>query len=107
VEEAIVKEDPFITIDKNGPVAKAMALAVIQARAVKPDFDMGICGEHAADPASLEVAYGVKLTNVSPGPNQVPIAWLRSAQLSVTAEYGGILREFAKNLSENFTKVIR
>ena len=86
IRHGIVKEDPFITIDKDGPVAKAMAHAVSLARAAKPGYDFGICGEHAADPASLEVCYDIGLTNVSPAPNQVPIAWLKSAQLSLTKE---------------------
>jgi len=106
VGQGIVSEDPFITIDKDGPVAKAMAHAVLLARAAKPNYEFGICGEHAADPASLEVCYGVGLTNVSPAPNQVPIAWLRSAQLSLTKEYGSMLNEYAVKASTSFSKSI-
>jgi pyruvate,orthophosphate dikinase len=106
IENGIIRNDPFITIDKDGPVAKAMCLAVLQARSVKPDFEFGICGEHAADPDSLEICYGVKLTNVSPGPNQVPIAWLRAAQLSLTQKYGGMLEEFASDCVRRFHDVI-
>jgi pyruvate,orthophosphate dikinase len=103
ISEEIIGEDPFITIDKEGPVAKAMAHAVLFARAAKPDYEFGICGEHAADPASLEICYGIGLTNVSPAPNQVPIAWLRSAQLSLTEEYGSILKEYAVKASASFS----
>jgi len=98
LEEGVVKEDPFITIDRGGPVAKAMAHAVLQARSVKPEYEFGICGEHAADPASLDVCYGVGISNVSPGPNQVPIAWLRLAQLTLTEDYGGMLKKYANLL---------
>jgi pyruvate,orthophosphate dikinase len=104
VREKIVAEDPFITIDKDGPVAKAMTHAVLLARGAKPDYEFGICGEHAADPASLEVCYGIGLTNVSPAPNQVPIAWLKSAQLSLTKEYGSTLKEYAVKVSSSFSK---
>jgi pyruvate,orthophosphate dikinase len=106
IENGIIRSDPFVTIDKDGPVAKAMCLAVLQARSVKPDYEFGICGEHAADPDSLEICYGIRLTNVSPGPNQVPIAWLRSAQLSLTQEYGGMLERFALSCVRNFSKVL-
>jgi pyruvate,orthophosphate dikinase len=106
IENGIIASDPFITIDKDGPVAKAMCLAVLQARSVKPDYDFGICGEHAADPESLEICYGVKLTNVSPGPNQVPIAWLRSAQLSLTQKYGWMLEKFALDCVMRFRNVL-
>ena len=104
VSQGIVDEDPFITIDKDGPVAKAMAHAVLLARTAKPDYEFGICGEHAADPASLEVCYGVGLTNVSPAPNQVPLAWLRSAQLSLTKEHGSMLNEYAVKTLTSFSK---
>jgi pyruvate, orthophosphate dikinase len=106
IETGIIASDPFITIDKDGPVAKAMCLAVLQARSVKPDYEFGICGEHAADPDSLEICYGVKLTNVSPGPNQVPIAWLRSAQLSLTEGYGWMLMRFAKDCGLRFQSTL-
>ncbi len=104
VSQEIVKEDPFVTIDKDGPVAKAMAHAVLLARAAKPDYEFGICGEHAADPASIEVCYGVGLSNVSPAPNQVPIAWLKSAQLSLTKKHGSMLNEYAVKASNSFSK---
>jgi len=104
VKERIVDEDPFITIDKDGPVAKAMAHAVLLARAAKPDYEFGICGEHAADPTSLEVCYGVGLTNVSTAPNQVPIAWLKCAQLSLTEEHGGMLKAYVVKASTSFSK---
>ena len=74
VNQGIVDKDPFITIDQNGPVAKAMVWAVLLARSAKPDYELGICGEHAADPTSLEVCYRVGLVNISPAPNQVPMA---------------------------------
>ncbi|MFH0846902.1 MAG: pyruvate, phosphate dikinase [Chloroflexota bacterium] len=105
LEAEIIKEDPFITIDRSGPVAKAMALAVLQARSVKPDYEFGICGEHAADPDSLEVCYGLGLNNVSPGPNQVPIAWLKLAQLLLTQEFGGFLKEYARVLRDYAVKI--
>jgi len=106
IKERVVTEDPFITIDKKGPVAKAMSHAVLLARAVKADYEFGICGEHAADPASLEICYGVGLNNVSPGPNQVPIAWLRSAQLSLTEEYGAMLRGYSSRFCRIFRKAV-
>ncbi len=107
VSQKIVDEDPFITIAKSGPVAKAMAHAVLLAKVAKPDYEFGICGEHAADPASLEVCYGIGLSNVSPAPNQVPIAWLKSAQLSLTREHGSMLSEYAAKISTSFSKFMK
>ncbi|MFH1638825.1 MAG: pyruvate, phosphate dikinase [Chloroflexota bacterium] len=106
LREQIIRENPFISIDRDGPVAKAMALTILLGKSVKPDYEFGICGEHAADPASLEVCYDVGLTNVSPGPNQVPIAWLSSAQMSLTREYGSMLRQFAQKCQDCFRRVV-
>jgi pyruvate,orthophosphate dikinase len=105
VSHKIIEEDPFVTIAKDGPVAKAMAHAVLLARGAKTDYEFGICGEHAADPASLEICYSVGLSNVSPAPNQVPIAWLTSAQLSLTREHGSMLNEYSVKISTGFNKL--
>ncbi len=107
IKEGIVPENPFITIDKKGPVSKAMMHAVALARSTRPDYELGICGEHAADPASLEVCYGLGLNNVSPGPNQVPIAWLRSAQLSLTQEYGAMAKAYAREMIKRSNQYLR
>ncbi|MDO8556244.1 MAG: putative PEP-binding protein [Nanoarchaeota archaeon] len=83
IAKKIVAADPFAVIDKDGPVAKLMQVAVAGARRVKSDFEFGICGSHGSNPESLEVCYALGLDNVSPVPNQVPLAWLKSAQLSL------------------------
>ncbi len=89
LEKEITKGDPFITLDKDGPVAKAMAYAIKEARKVNPEYEFGICGEHAADPASLKVCHAFGLNNVSPAPNQVPVAWLVLAQQSLPGRNEG------------------
>ena len=106
IAKRIVEENPFIRIDENGPVAKQVLHAVLMARSINPDYDFGVCGEHAANPKSLEVFYRARLTNVSPGPNQVPIAWLKSAQLSLTEEPGSMLKKYASDTMSSFQKVI-
>jgi pyruvate,orthophosphate dikinase len=75
----IFKKDPFQTIDQEG-VGKVMQICVEKARSVKPNIDIGICGEHGGDPASVKFCYKLGLSNVSCSPFRVPIAILSAAQ---------------------------
>ncbi len=75
----IFEKDPFQTIDQEG-VGKVMKMAVTRARSVKHDMDMGICGEHGGDPASVEFCHRIGLSNVSCSPFRVPIAILAASQ---------------------------
>jgi len=79
VEKNIFEKDPFQTLDQEG-VGKVMKLAVEKARSVKKDMDMGICGEHGGDPASVKFCHKIGLSNVSCSPYRVPIAILSAAQ---------------------------
>ncbi len=78
----IFEKDPFQTIDQEG-VGKIMKLCVEKARSVKPDMDIGICGEHGGDPASVKFCHRISLSNVSCSPFRVPIAILSAAQAAL------------------------
>jgi len=82
VDMAIYARDPFQAIDQEG-VGKLMAMAVEKARAVKPDIDIGICGEHGGEPTSVEFCHRIGLSNVSCSPYRVPIARLAAAQAAL------------------------
>ena len=79
LEKGILKEDPFQTIDQEG-VGKLMIQCVESARKTNPKIDIGICGEHGGDPASVEFCHRIGLNNVSCSPYRVPIARLAAAQ---------------------------
>ncbi|MDB9969034.1 pyruvate, phosphate dikinase, partial [Gammaproteobacteria bacterium] len=49
-------------------------------RSTKPDIKLGICGEHAGDPKSIDFCHRVGLDYVSCSPPRVPIARLAAAQ---------------------------
>jgi len=57
-----------------------MALAVEEGRKARPDLEVGICGEHGGDPASIELCYRIGLNYVSCSPFRVPVARLAAAQ---------------------------
>ena len=82
LEKGILKDDPFQTIDQEG-VGKLMIQCVEAARKVKPTIDIGICGEHGGDPASVEFCHRIGLSNVSCSPFRVPIARLAAAQAAL------------------------
>ncbi|MCR4369254.1 MAG: pyruvate, phosphate dikinase [archaeon] len=79
LQKGILASDPFQTIDQEG-VGKLMIQCVEAARKVSPNIDIGICGEHGGDPASVEFCHKIGLNNVSCSPYRVPIARLAAAQ---------------------------
>jgi len=79
VEKGILEENPFQSIDEEG-VGELVRLGVEKGRAVKPDLEIGVCGEHGGDPKSIEFFNRVGLNYVSASPFRVPVARLAAAQ---------------------------
>jgi len=71
--------DPFVTLDQKG-VGELIAMAIARGRAANPALRIGICGEHAGDPASLSFFAGLGIDYVSCSPYRVPVARLALAQ---------------------------
>ena len=71
--------DPFVTLDQKG-VGELIAIAIARGRAANPALKIGICGEHAGDPASLRFFAGLGIDYVSCSPYRVPVARLALAQ---------------------------
>ena len=82
VENGILKEDPFISIDREG-VGAFMRMAVEKGRKVKKGLKMGICGEHGGEAKSVEFCHEIGLDYVSCSPYRVPIARFASAQAAL------------------------
>ena len=78
MEKGILPDNPFATIDRNG-VGELMKIAVKKGRAIKPDLECGICGEHGGDPKSILLCHELGLTYVSCSPFRVPVARLAAA----------------------------
>lgn len=49
-------------------------------RSVRPKLEIGICGEHGGDAASVKFCHQVHMDYVSASPFRVPIARLAAAQ---------------------------
>ncbi|MDB5536298.1 MAG: pyruvate, phosphate dikinase, partial [Devosia sp.] len=65
--------------DEKG-VGELIAMAIARGRATNPGLKIGICGEHAGDPASLRFFAGLGIDYVSCSPYRVPVARLTLAQ---------------------------
>jgi pyruvate,orthophosphate dikinase len=52
-------------------------------RATRPDLEVGICGEHGGEPASVKFCHAAGLDYVSCSPYRVPIARLAAAQAAL------------------------
>ncbi|WP_157959597.1 putative PEP-binding protein [Devosia submarina] len=77
--KGVYERDPFVTIDEKG-VGEMIAIAIERGRAANPRIKIGICGEHAGDPASLHFFAGLGVDYVSCSPYRVPLARLTLAQ---------------------------
>ncbi len=82
VESKILPENPFQVLDPDG-VGRLMRIAAQEGRRTRPDLELGICGEHGGDPASIALCDDIGLNYVSCSPFRVPIARLAAAQAAL------------------------
>eukprot|EP00210_Caulerpa_lentillifera_P008414 g8026.t1 len=86
VKEDILPAHPFKEIDRDG-VGELIKIACERGRAAKKEgLELGICGEHGGDPASITFFHEVGLHYVSCSPLRVPIARLAAAQAAIKAQ---------------------
>jgi pyruvate,orthophosphate dikinase len=78
----IYEHDPFRSIDVKG-VGQLVELAAHKGRAARAGIELGVCGEHGGDPASVAFFHRVGLDYVSCSPFRVPIARLAAAQAAI------------------------
>jgi pyruvate,orthophosphate dikinase len=82
VEQGILPADPFQSMDLAG-VGALVEIACERGRAARPDIELGICGEHGGDPASIEFMHGLGVEYVSCSPYRVPVARLAAAHAAL------------------------
>ena len=82
IEKEIIKENPFESLDTSG-VGSLMQIAISKGRSVKPNLEIGICGEHGGDPRSVKFCHKAGLSYVSASSHRVPIAILAAAQATL------------------------
>ncbi|MDR9391026.1 MAG: pyruvate, phosphate dikinase [Trueperaceae bacterium] len=82
LEQGLLDDNPFTTIDEAG-VGYLVRHATEAGRAVRPDLEVGICGEHGGDPATVAFCHRTGLSYVSCSPFRVPIARLAAAHAAL------------------------
>jgi pyruvate, orthophosphate dikinase len=82
VEEGVLPVNPFQSLDWTG-VGRLMEIAVEDGRKTRPDLEVGICGEHGGDPASIEFCHLIGNNYVSCSPFRVPVARLAAAHAAL------------------------
>jgi pyruvate, orthophosphate dikinase len=86
IEAGILEKDPFVTIDREG-VGALMQMAIERARETNPEIKIGVCGEHAGDPESIEFLETLDLNYISCSPARIPAARLAIAQMAIAGEH--------------------
>ena len=82
IQDEILPSNPFATLDPDG-VGALIRMAVQQGRSARHDLEVGICGEHGGDPASIALCHREGLDYVSCSPFRVPVARLAAAQAAL------------------------
>ncbi len=79
LNKKILPGDPFQSIDQSG-VGELIQVGIERGRKTNKHLEVGICGEHGGEPASVEFCHRVGMNYVSCSPFRVPIARLSAAQ---------------------------
>jgi pyruvate,orthophosphate dikinase len=78
----ILDDNPFEIIDVKG-VGRLMETAIFWARRARKDIKIGVCGEQAGEPRSIQFFNAINVDYVSCSPFRVPIAKLVAAQAAI------------------------
>ena len=79
LKQGVLQKDPFVTIDLEG-VGELLLMAVERGREAREDLILSICGEHSADPSTIQFCRETQFSYVSCTPFRIPIAKLAAAQ---------------------------
>ena len=82
LNKGILQRNPFATLDQGG-VGQLMELGVKLGRKRRKNLQVGICGEHGGDPASIAFCHRIELDYVSCSPFRVPVARLAAAHAAL------------------------
>jgi pyruvate, orthophosphate dikinase len=87
IEMKIFDRSPFETIDAPG-VGQMLRMGAWLGRKTNPEIELGVCGEHAGDPDSIDFFHHSGIDYVSCSPYRVPVARIAAAQAAVRAAAG-------------------
>ncbi|MEU3556561.1 pyruvate, phosphate dikinase [Streptomyces fragilis] len=88
IDRGVFAASPFETLDEEG-VGRLVRIAVEEGRRARPDLQIGVCGEHGGDPASVHFFHAAGLDYVSCSPFRVPVARLEAGRAALSHGHGG------------------
>ncbi len=100
VEKGILKQDPFVTIDRAA-VGELMRTCVERGKRTNSDLKIGVCGEHGGDPESVKFFHQIGVDYVSCSPYRVPVARFAASQAAILTK-----RESNNGLMETRSKMM-
>ena len=83
VEKNIFEIDPFVTVDEN-TVGKLISSSVTDGKNSNTSIKIGVCGEHAGDPKSIQFFNSLDIDYISCSPYRIPTARLAAAQAQIS-----------------------
>lgn len=78
-KSGILADDPFSLLDFDG-VGELIKIAIDKGKSTRQHIKIGICGEHGANPRSIEFFIDLGLDYISCSPYMVPLVKLVAAQ---------------------------
>ena len=85
-DKNIFDNDPFAKIDRDG-VGRLVYMAIRKAKKIRPNIELGICGEHGGEESSINFCHILGLDYVSCSPYRVPIARLAACKAAIKSKY--------------------
>jgi pyruvate,orthophosphate dikinase len=82
IELGVFGVSPFESIDPYG-VGRLVEIATKEGKAANDDLEVGVCGEHGGDPASIHFFEGAGVDYVSCSPFRVPVARLEAGRAAI------------------------
>ncbi|KAJ6644885.1 Pyruvate, phosphate dikinase [Pseudolycoriella hygida] len=82
LEKKIFTFDPFNKLDEEG-VGELINIAIKRGLYTNPKLKLGICGEHAGNPISIEFFHKAGIHYISCSPYRIPIARIAAAQAKI------------------------
>jgi pyruvate,orthophosphate dikinase len=84
IDSTVFDRSPFETLDALG-VGQLVRMGARLGRKTKHDLKLGVCGEHAGDPDSIDFFHRCGIDYVSCSPFRVPVARVAAAQAAIRA----------------------
>jgi pyruvate,orthophosphate dikinase len=106
MDKEILERNPFQSIDVNG-VGSLMKIGITAGRGIKPNMEIGICGEHGGDPNSIKFCHNENLSYVSASPHRIPIAIIAAAQAAIEQPKKAVRKPVKKAVRKPVKKAVR